>query len=39
MLVIAALVIGSSLPYKELIETLEGETDTGPEVKPDSEPF
>ena len=39
LLVIAALVIGSALPYKLLIEPLEGETDNGPEVELDGEPF
>jgi hypothetical protein len=38
-LVIAALVIGSSLPYKMLIEPMEGEKGTGPEVELDGEPF
>src|ERR1039457_7072508 len=31
-LVVAALVIGSAMPYAKLIEPLEGETDKGPEV-------
>ena len=39
VLVIAALVIGSSLPYKMLIEPLESQTDKGPEVELDGEPF
>src|SRR5471030_1202003 len=39
MLVIAALVIGSAMPYKTLIEPLAGETGTGPEVELDGEPF
>jgi transposase-like protein len=39
MLVVAALVIGSALPYAKLIEPLEGETDNGPEVTLDGEPF
>ena len=39
LLVIAALVIGSAMPYKMLIEPLEGETDKGPEVELDREPF
>lgn len=39
MLVIAALVIGSSLPYAELIQPLEGEEDKGPECELDGEPF
>jgi transposase-like protein len=39
LLVIAALVIGSSLPYVKLIEPLEGERDSGPEVELDGEPF
>jgi len=38
-LVIAALVIGSALPYATLIQPLEGETDSGPEVELDGEPF
>jgi transposase-like protein len=38
-LVIAALVIGTSLPYSALIEPLEGEKGTGPEVELDGEPF
>ena len=38
-LVIAALVIGSAMPYKALIEPLEGETDNGPEVELDGEAF
>jgi hypothetical protein len=38
-LVIAALVIGSAMPYKVLTEPLEGETDNGPEVSLDEEPF
>lgn len=38
-LVLAALVIGSALPYIKLIEPLEGETDNGPEVELDGEPF
>jgi transposase-like protein len=39
LLVIAALVIGTSLPYKMLIEPLEGEKDNGPPVELDGEPF
>jgi transposase-like protein len=39
VLVIAALVIGSSLPYKALIELLQDETDKGPDVELDREPF
>ena len=39
VLVIAALVMGSSLPYAKLIEPPAGETDNGPEVKLDGEPF
>jgi hypothetical protein len=35
MLVIAALVIGSAMPYETLIEPLPGEAATGPEVTPD----
>ena len=37
VLVIAALVIGSALPYKTLIEPLPGEAATGPEVELDGE--
>jgi hypothetical protein len=37
--VIAALVIGSAMPYKTLIEPLPGETATGPEVSLDEERF
>jgi DNA-directed RNA polymerase subunit RPC12/RpoP/transposase-like protein len=39
MLVIAALVIGSAMPYKKLIEPLPGEEATGPDVELDEEPF
>ena len=39
VLVIAALVIGTALPYKKLIEAMPGETATGPEVSLDEEPF
>ena len=39
MLVIAALVIGSAMPYKNLIEPLPGETATGPAVSLDGETF
>lgn len=39
MLVIAALVIGSALPYAKLIQPLEGERHNGPEVELDGEPF
>src|ERR1017187_6117430 len=39
MLVIAALMIGSSLPYAKLIEPLEGETSRGPEVALGDESF
>ena len=39
MLVIAALVIGSALPYAKLIEPLEGERDNGQEVELDGEAF
>ena len=38
-LVVAALVIGSALPYAKLIEPLEGEADKCPEVELDGEPF
>ena len=34
-LVMAALVIGSSLPYKELIESVDEEPNAGPEASPD----
>lgn len=39
LLVIAALMIGFALPYKELIRPLEGETDNGPGAELDGEPF
>jgi transposase-like protein len=39
MLVIAALVIGSALPYKELIASIDEEPNAGPEVELDGEPF
>jgi hypothetical protein len=39
VLVIAALVIGQALPYAELIQPLEGETDNGPECELDGVPF
>jgi transposase-like protein len=39
MLVIAALVIGSALPYKELIASIDEEPNAGPEVTLDGEPF
>jgi transposase-like protein len=39
VLVMVALVIGSALPYAELIKVLEGEEGRGPEVEPDGEPF
>jgi hypothetical protein len=39
MLVIAALVIWSAVPYRKLIEPLPGEEATGPEVSLDDEPF
>jgi hypothetical protein len=35
----AALVIGSALPYAQPIESTKSETDKGPEGKPDWEPF
>lgn len=38
-LVLAALVIGSALPYAELIKAVEAERDNGPEVMLDGEPF
>jgi hypothetical protein len=40
MLVIAALVIGTALPYAKLIEAVVDEQpDAGPEVSLDEEPF
>ena len=39
MLVIAALVIGSALPYKELIAPVAETQNAGPEVELDGEPF
>lgn len=39
VLVVAALVIGSALPYANLIEPLEGEKASGLEVVPDEDPF
>jgi transposase-like protein len=39
MLVIAALVIGAALPYKELIAPIDEAPDAGPEVTLDGEPF
>lgn len=39
LLVMCALVIGSAMPYAKLIEPLEGETDKGPEVTLEDEPF
>src|SRR4051794_17893906 len=39
VLVIAALVIGSALPYAQLIEALEGEKGNEPEAGSDAEPF
>jgi hypothetical protein len=38
-LVIAALVIGSAMPYQELIAAVDAEPDNGPEVELDGEPF
>jgi transposase-like protein len=38
-LVIAALVIGSAMPYKELIASVDAEPDNGPEVELDGESF
>jgi hypothetical protein len=38
-LVLAALVIGSALPYVKLIEPLEGEADNGPAATLDGEPL
>ena len=39
MLVIAALVIGSAMPHKKLIEALPGETAAGSEATVDEQPF
>ena len=39
LLVIAALVIGSALPYQELITSADVRRDSGPEVPLDEEPF
>jgi DNA-directed RNA polymerase subunit RPC12/RpoP/transposase-like protein len=39
ILIIAALVIGSALPYKELIASIDEETNAGPEVELDGEAF
>jgi hypothetical protein len=39
LLVIAALVIGTALPYKELIASIDEEPDLGPTVELDGEPF
>jgi len=39
VLVIAALVIGTALPYAALIQPLEGEQDNGPECELDGVPF
>jgi transposase-like protein len=39
MLVVAALVIGTALPYKKLIESIDEQPPTGPEVSFDEEPF
>jgi hypothetical protein len=39
LLVIATLAIGSAMPYKKLIEPLPSETEKGPEVELDGEPF
>lgn len=38
-LVVAALVIGATLPYAKLIEPLAGETNNGPEATLDGESF
>jgi hypothetical protein len=38
-LVLAALVIGSALPYAKLIEPVAGEADARPEVEVDGEQF
>jgi len=38
-LVIAALVIGSALPYAKLIESVDEHPDAGPEVSLDEQPF
>ncbi len=37
--VVAALVIGTALPYAQLIAKVEAEQDNGPEVELDGEPF
>jgi DNA-directed RNA polymerase subunit RPC12/RpoP len=39
VLVVCALVIGQALPYTELIQPIEGETENGPEVELEGEPF
>jgi hypothetical protein len=39
MLVIAALVIGSAMPYKKLIAPMDEQPNAGPEVELDGEPF
>jgi hypothetical protein len=36
---IFALVIGSAMPYQELIAAVDAEPDNGPEVELDGEPF
>jgi hypothetical protein len=37
--VIAALVIGSAIPYAKLIESIDERPDNGPEMELDGEPF
>jgi hypothetical protein len=37
--VIAALVIGTALPYRELIASIDVESNPGPKVEFDGEPF
>ena len=39
LLVIAALVIGTALPYAKLIESVDGQPNTEPRVSADEEPF
>jgi transposase-like protein len=39
VLVIAALVIGSAIPYAKLIESIDERPDNGPEMELDGEPF
>jgi hypothetical protein len=39
MLVVAALVIGTALPYAELVAVARGQPNAGPEAKLDGEVF